>query len=749
MANDVNGKIDDEINARLKKIMEQRNIYNETKVEGKAENLDVYIEAAKHINSYIAETGFKSDVKETDYSDIYDVFKQKFGPEALAQLSDDKLLSYIFYTSEPTNDSLCYNLEFEQSIRKYCGSTAGGSSYKFGLFQRKDDKVWISGSPNNPTELSDDDALAKGKEIRDILLKGCQVISTSSLDYVGDYQTLDTKLNEAIGKYASFGWVHKYFHMIYPDKFSVWHSTDWQNHILYAYGIIPDDKYYARSGQLSIISSYAKLSNATFGQASYDRFGDIRQFYRIGTSDNEGSYFSEWFHDAIVAIGWNGIGDLSDYLQGSDINKKALLDKMVELYYKNDNKTASRKTNELINFYITNANSIFVAMNGEELLALGDNVGTYFYSSENNMAHCKSIDWHRCFNKGEKLPIKTEGLLTSCVGLTKQENLLYLYHKYLYDMSDSGEEDIEENKKMDDIVRRVPRTDKQHALNQIIYGAPGTGKTYSSIEYALAIIEKRALNLKQTSEEERKELMEKYESQVDKGNIVFTTFHQSYGYEEFIQGLRPDTSKPTISFKVVDGVFKNIAKRAMNDQDENYVIIIDEINRGNISKIFGELITLIEEDKRWGEINQMSANLPLGGRFAVPNNLYIIGTMNSADKSISLIDTALRRRFDFVEMAPTLSIIQDAKLREVLKGLNEYLKKELRSTDLLVGHSYFIGKSIAELDMIMNRNIIPLLYEYFYDDEAKVKKALDCISNSDFEIDKNTANRIKIKKKDS
>ncbi len=159
--------------------------------------------------------------------------------------------------------------------------------------------------------------------------------------------------------------------------------------------------------------------------------------------------------------------------------------------------------------------------------------------------------------------------------------------------------------------------------------------------------------------------------------------------------------------------------------------------------------SLVEEDKRWGELNQMSATLPFGDKLAVPNNLYIIGTMNSADKSISLIDAALRRRFDFVEMAPNPEMVKDSELRNVLVNLNKYLRKELRSTDLLIGHSYFIGKNISQLGKIMNRNIIPLLYEYFYDDEAKVKKALECIDGTRFEIDNRVLGRVCIKIKDN
>ncbi len=299
------------------------------------------------------------------------------------------------------------------------------------------------------------------------------------------------------------------------------------------------------------------------------------------------------------------------------------------------------------------------------------------------------------------------------------------------------------------LIERSPRVQKIHPLNQIIYGAPGTGKTYSTVEYALAIIENREIEKNQISDEERREKIKQYEQYIKKEQVVFTTFHQSYGYEEFVQGIRPEPVEGKVSFKIADGVFKKIADKAMPDESNNYVIIIDEINRGNISKIFGELITLVEEDKRWGELNQMSVTLPFGDKFAVPNNLYIIGTMNSADKSISLIDAALRRRFDFVEMAPNPELVKDNGLKNVLVNLNKYLRKELRSTDLLIGHSYFIGKNISQLGEIMNRNIIPLLYEYFYDDEAKVKKALECIDGTGFEIDNRVLGRVCIKIKDN
>lgn len=328
------------------------------------------------------------------------------------------------------------------------------------------------------------------------------------------------------------------------------------------------------------------------------------------------------------------------------------------------------------------------------------------------------------------------------------ENLRDLKQRLNIDLGEDLEETDESGMKTCLDIKRNPRSVRKHPMNFIIYGAPGTGKTYSTAEYALAIIEERDVEKGEKTVEQRKAVMKKYNDLVKKGQIVFTTFHQSYGYEDFIQGLRPDTTKDTLAFRTIDGVFKKIADAALKDlSGKNYVIIIDEINRANISKVFGELITLIEEDKRWGEVNETCATLQSGDPFAVPNNLYIVGTMNSADKSISLIDAALRRRFEFIEQRPQAELVKDDLLRDVLTKLNNLLADELESADLLIGHSYFMNRTSEDLCDILNNSIIPLLYEYFYDNKKKVISVLkDAIDETVITIVDDKIGRLRVKK---
>lgn len=230
----------------------------------------------------------------------------------------------------------------------------------------------------------------------------------------------------------------------------------------------------------------------------------------------------------------------------------------------------------------------------------------------------------------------------------------------------------------------------------------------------------------------------------------FVTFHQSYGYEEFVEGLRPvlddDTESGAIKYEIRPGSFKDLCRRARLAPEQRFAMVIDEINRGNISKIFGELITLIEPDKREGAAHAISVTLPYSGEsFSVPANVDIIGTMNTADRSLALLDTALRRRFDFVPVLPDVRDEAGAPLYglrvtlgeqvidvpRMLAAINQRVEA-LYDRDHCIGHAYFTSlarvpdgdERLVALSEIFSNRIVPLLEEYFFEDWQKIRLVL-------------------------
>lgn len=308
--------------------------------------------------------------------------------------------------------------------------------------------------------------------------------------------------------------------------------------------------------------------------------------------------------------------------------------------------------------------------------------------------------------------------------------------------------------KSSDIVSRVARVtgivykfkfgqdlggkdDQQRAeLNQILFGPPGTGKTYETVSAALDIVDGE-------TPEDRMEARTRFNALRKAGRVEFVTFHQSYAYEDFIEGIRPaiDDEQRTLSYVLREGIFKQIALRACEDRERPYVLIIDEINRGNIAKIFGELITLIEPSKRKGREDEAEVTLPYSQKpFSVPDNLHLIGTMNTADRGIALLDTALRRRFEFVERMPDVTLVakdvEGVNCQDLLRAMNKRIV-ELLDRDHQIGHTYLMEVEVQTLETlakVFRNKIVPLLQEYFYDDWEKFGSVL----NGNVFIDKDT-----------
>lgn len=605
---------------------------------------DEYRRAAKIITDYVSETGFEIPCSRSNIETAIREFQERFSPEKLAAIEDENLLTSLFYTVGDNTEALCCWLEHNADCREYFGSIAGGSAYKFGLFQKKDTGEWMTGSPQKPEVLSEEQALEIGKTIRDALVKGVDIINNAILDNLSDFEKLDEDLKQGVGEqYYNLAWFHKYFSLICPEKLSGFHSNDWQTHVLRCLRINPSEKYYARSAQLAKIENYAGMYYREFFAVVFEEFGGIKHFVRIGTKNDEKNYVAEWRQKSVVGIGWRAIGSLQDYVAGDGIDKDAITEKMMEEYFHDDKKTASRKAGELARFYKTNADTVFVAMNGEKLIAFVDEIGEYFYDASTAMAHMKAGKWHNKFADGDTLPDKSEGKLTSCYQLTNNENLMFLYEKYYYG-EEAESEELDNSEAEETYMPLVFNTEieTKYERNRIVFGAPGTGKSYE---------------LKEDCEDLLKDTNGSYER---------VTFHPDYSYSQFVGTYKPVMgADEKIRYAFVPGPFMRVYVEALKsgrtENPQPHLLLIEEINRAKVAAVFGDVFQLLDrdddgvseyeiqasEDIRKYLASQLKGDPDNYQKIRIPNNMFIWSTMNSADQGVFPMDTAFKRRWNF------------------------------------------------------------------------------------------------------
>lgn len=472
---------------------------------------------------------------------------------------------------------------------------------------------------------------------------------------------------------------------------------------------------------ISMFRSY--LTDAEYGDAELHILAQDILFYHY-TSKNScrywiyaaGSLSVNWEDDyanGIMAIGWSEMNDLSSYNTKDEIKNR-----MQEIYgentsYKNDSLALWQFVND-----VKPGDIVFVKKGVSKLLGMGIVTGEYEYHQDyDDFPNIRTVDWK--YNKEVdypgQLPQKTLTDITTFKDSLKK--ITALFETNNAENVPEVHEDSPNTYTKEAFLSEVYMTSQEyeqltalirHKKNIILQGAPGVGKTFAAKRLAHSMMGVK-----------------------DDAKIQMVQFHQSYSYEDFIMGFRPTAT----GFELKTGVFYNFCKEAEKDNKNDYFFIIDEINRGNLSKIFGELFMLIENDKRGDTLQLLYTN----EKFSVPENVYIIGMMNTADRSLAMLDYALRRRFAFFDLRPgfetdgfqkyqeELHNVKFDKLIEQIKALNTKIAEDDSLGDgFCIGHSYFCNLKADTIDdsrlsEIVEYELIPLLKEYWFDEPKNVE----------------------------
>ena len=436
--------------------------------------------------------------------------------------------------------------------------------------------------------------------------------------------------------------------------------------------------------------------------------------YWIYSPGDNACKWQEFYDAGIMAIGWSGIGDLSTFSNKDEMKKKMKETYGEQYTYKNAAHATWQFANEL-----KPGDVVFVKKGTQKVIGRGVVSGEYEYKpefedEEYEYGHIRTVDWT---HNGEwehpgQAVMKTLTDITQYTEYVAKLNSLF---------DDVMVEEVEETEiqyptyTSEDFLSEVYMTESNYETltnllrnkkNIIMQGAPGVGKTFAAKRLAYSMMGVK-----------------------DSSRVMMVQFHQSYSYEDFIMGFRPATS----GFELKKGPFYTFCKKAEMDIENDYFFIIDEINRGNLSKIFGELFMLIESDKRGVSLQLLYSD----EKFSVPSNVHLIGMMNTADRSLAMLDYALRRRFAFFEFSPAFEtegfrhyrLEKNNKKFDNLIAVIEKLNTTIENDETLgrgfrIGHSYFCTENAIDdmwLNSVVTYEIVPLINEYWFDEPSKVR----------------------------
>lgn len=793
-------------------------------------------------------------MKQDEIDEKFDFFKENYSISKLNELNEDQLVDRLFGGAVKTPNGLFEWLEkgeLPTSCQVGLGETVG-------VRRDTDTKSLILYKTKNGQETIDEKTgNLYAKKILKALNETCNIIEkyikngkfqSSKQDYIeACCEICDILTKEFPQKLTKWYWgkkgepygpLIKYYFCSFPKFFVPIYSTDSLRRVLNKLPIEDEiDKLaFVQNGQISLYSRSIEADSLNF-----DKFINDKGFY----SKTEGRV-------------WKIRHNTDDFPnEGLELLKNR---KVITMNSKAPRSNGSNKTQAQIFSEDIAVGDLFYLCHDDQIQLIGEIVSSecvsnttenstwleYNYEPRCDLSLVKKYDGKQDKGREPTWSPKSKSLVAKI-----EDEALIDFEKLILDpcfntnLSKLFNETDCSNDKGNNEAQEMSHS--PISKNTILYGPPGTGKTYHTAIYAVAICDNKnveQLKLRAKDPAEYEEIYKRYNVLINEGRVKFTTFHQSYGYEDFIEGIKPNIVKGNIEYRVEDGVFKkfcglsldaawdSLIKEAQNNKniinvkwivdntdrsleckkkqnDDNYafydsfnedvnsryhnatkegiaqwldnidkglgensnfppnrrhlnlcksvyqklrkdfnlnnpnlnkVFIIDEINRGNISKIFGELITLIEDDKR--DVTHVTLPLSPTERFTVPKNVYILGTMNTADRSIALMDTALRRRFNFVEMMPEPKVfekkdadgnyidveIAGVNIKSLLEKINERIEY-LYDREHTIGHAYFKefigGKGdIGGLRATFKNKIIPLLQEYFYDDYEKIALVL-------------------------